>query len=186
YSVSYFEATKRHKRGVKAGFPRRKRALVPVRFRHGCFELEGRRLRLGVARGAPELWVRLGRGIPYPPQSVRSVTLVTEGGRLYLDVTAEVEAAVHNLDPDRKAGVDLGIIHPFAVVAGDEALLVSGRAVRAEERLHLDDTKARSKKNGRKAPRKGNQASKRWRKYQAAEKKAEGRHRRKVRQAQHE
>src|SRR6266404_3926549 len=138
YSTAFFEAARRKKAGVRAGFPRRKRGLVPVRFRYGCFSLDGSRVRLGVARGAPELWVRLGRAVPYPSDSIRSVTLVAEAGRLFPDVTAEVPVAGRHPDPARVAGVDLGIIHPYAVMAGEEGLVVSGRQVRAEERLHLE------------------------------------------------
>src|SRR6266480_3825603 len=124
YSTAFFEAAKRRKAGVRAGFPRRKRGLVPVRFRWGCFSLDGSRVRLVVARGAPELWVRLGRAVPYPSESIRSVTLVAEAGRLFLDVTAEVPVAVESAETDRSivAGIDLGIIYPYAVMAGDEGL----------------------------------------------------------------
>src|SRR6202035_765276 len=186
YSTAFFEAAKRHKAGVRAGFPRRKRALVPVRFRKGCFAVDDSRVRLAVARGAPELWVRLGREVPYPTESIRSVTLVAEAGRLYLDVTAEVAVEVHDLDPTRTAGVDLGIIHPYAVVTTDEGLLVSGRAIRAEERLHLEDTKRRSRKAAAKAPSKGQRGSRRWRRYRVSRRREEARHRRRVRQGQHE
>ena len=48
--------------------------------------------------------------------------------------------------PEKVAGVDPGIIHPLAVATADQALLISGRAVRAEEFLHLEDAKARDKK----------------------------------------
>src|SRR3984893_8555942 len=185
-STAFFEATKRKKQGVQAGFPRRKRGLVPVRFRFGCFSFHGSRVRLGVAKGAPELWVRPGREVPYPAESIRSLTLVAEAGRLFLDVTAEVAVEVHDLDPARFAGVDLGIIHPYAVIAGDEALLVSGRAIRAEERLHLEDTKRRSQKAAAKAPSKGQRGSRRWRRHRASRRRAEARHRRRVRQGQHE
>ena len=88
--------------------------------------------------------MRLGRAVPYPVESIRSVTLVAKAGRLFLDVTAEVPVAGCHPDPARVAGIDLGIIHPYAMMAGDEGLLVSGRAIRAEERLHLDDTKRRA------------------------------------------
>ena len=186
YSIAFFEAAKRHKAGVRAGFPRRKRALVPVRFRFGSFSFDGSRVRLGVARGAPELWVRLGREVPYPTESIRSLTLVAGAGRLYLDVTAEVAMEVHDLDPTRTAGVDLGIIHPYAVVTGDEGLLVSGRQIRAEERLHLEDTKRRSRKAAAKAPSRGQRGSRRWRRHRASRRRAEARHRRRVRQGQHE
>src|SRR5438034_42934 len=133
YSIAFLEAARRQEAGVRAGFPRRKRGLVPVRFRKGSFAIDGSRIRLGVARGAPELWVRLGRAVPYPSESIRSVTLVAEAGRLFLDVTAEVPVAVESAETDRSivAGIDLGIIHPYAVMAGDEGLLVSGRAIRA-------------------------------------------------------
>src|SRR5229473_1323821 len=188
YSTAFFEAVRRKKAGVRAGFPRRKRGLVPVRYRWGSFAVDGSRVRLGVARGAPELWVRLGRAVPYPMESLRSVTLVSEAGRLYLDVTAEVPVAVESgkLDPARVAGIDLGIIHPYAVMAGEEGLLVSGRAIRAEERLHLEDTKRRAQKAAAKAPSKGQRGSRRWRRYRTARKRAEARHRRRVRQAHHE
>jgi transposase len=188
YSTAFFEAARRQKLGLRAGFPRRKRGLVPVRFRWGCFGLDESRVRLGVARGAPELWVRLGRAVPYPSGSIRSVTLVAEAGRLYLEVTAEVPVAVEsgNLDRSVVAGIDLGIIHPYAVMAGNEGLLVSGRAIRAEERLHLEDTKRRAQKAAAKAPSKGQRGSRRWRRYRASRRRAEARHRRRVRQAHHE
>jgi len=186
YSIGFFEAAKRHTQGLAAGFPRRKRGLVPLRFRWGCFSVCGSRVRLGVGRGAPELWVRLARDVPYPAESIRSLTLVVEAGRLYLDVTAQLPVAASDLDPDRVAGIDLGIIHPYAVMAGDEALLVSGRAIRAEERLHLEDTKRRSQKAAARAPSKGQRGSRRWRRSRAAARRAEARHRRRVRQAHHE
>ena len=55
---------------------------------------------------------------------------------MWLDVTAAVPVADHDLDAGRVAGVDVGIIHPYAVACGEDALVVSGRALRAEERLH--------------------------------------------------
>jgi hypothetical protein len=86
--------------------------------------------------------VRLDRDLPYPPGQVRSVTLLYDAGRLWVDVTAEVPVACYPAgqepDPARAAGVDLGIIHPYAVAGpGGAGLLVSGRAVRAEHRMHL-------------------------------------------------
>jgi len=98
-------------------------------------------LRIPVAQGRPPLLVRLDRDVPYPPQQVRSVTLGLDAGRLYLDVTAEVPVATYpdgsEPDPARVAGVDLGIIHPYAVAGpGGQQLLVSGRTIRAEAR-HL-------------------------------------------------
>ena len=62
YSDAWFEAARRHNHGERAGFPRRKRLLVPIRFYNGTFFLDGdRRVRLPVAKGHPELWVRLTR-----------------------------------------------------------------------------------------------------------------------------
>lgn len=186
YSTSWSEAARRQQRGERAEFPRRKRSLMPIRFHHGVFQLQDRKVRLPAARGTPELLLRLAREVPYPVEAVRAVTLLAEGGRLYLDVTALLPARDQGLDPARVAGVDVGIIHPFAVVGGEGALLVSGRAVRAEERLHLADSKARQRSASRKAPRKGQRGSRRWKRYRAAQRRAEARHRRRVRQAQHE
>jgi len=85
------------------------------------------------------------------------------------------------------AGVDLGIIHPYAAVTtSGEALLISGRAIRAEERLHLADSKARQRRMAPKTPRRGQQGSRRWKKLRAAQRKAEARHLRRVRQAHHQ
>ncbi|WP_309233931.1 transposase [Micromonospora sp. ATA51] len=192
FSDAWFAAAKRRQAGdVSARFPRRRRGLVPVRWYHGTFTLDGRRVRVPTARGTSPLWVRLAREVPYPVEQVRSVTLLCEGGRLFLDVTAEVPVAVYppgeEPDPARVAGVDLGIIHPYAVAGPDgEGLLVSGRAIRAEHRMHLADTKARRRAVARRAPKPGQKGSRRWRKYRRRARLVEGRHRRRVRQAQHE
>ena len=120
YSGAWMAAAKRRRNGDGAArFPRRRRRLVPLRWYHGTFTLDGRRLRLPVTKGRPPLWVRLDRGPPYPPEQVRSVTLVYDAGRLRADVTAEVPVAQYppgqGPDPARVAGVDIGIIHPYAV-----------------------------------------------------------------------
>ncbi|MFL6057195.1 MAG: RNA-guided endonuclease InsQ/TnpB family protein [Actinoallomurus sp.] len=192
YSDAWFAAAKRRADGdASARFPRRKRRLMPVRFRYGTFTLCGRRLRFPVARGRPPLWVRLDREPPYPAEQVRSVTLLNEGGRLCVEVTAEVPVAVYppgsEPDPGRVAGVDPGVIHPYAVAGPDgEGLLVSGRAMRAEAHLHLKDAKDRRRKVARRAPKPGQAGSRRWRKYRARQRKLQARHKRRIKQAQHE
>ena len=184
YSDAWFEANRRRRAGEVARYPRRKKALVPVRFRAGQFSLDGRRVRLQTARGAPPLTVRLARALPYPPAQVRAVSLVVDAARVVLDVTAEI--AVAPAPGSAVAGVDLGIIHPFAVACGDEALVISGRALRAEGRLHLTDTQARARKMAAKAPRRGQRGSRRWRQLRSSRRRAEARHRRRIRQAQHQ
>ncbi|MFE9955776.1 RNA-guided endonuclease InsQ/TnpB family protein [Micromonospora sp. NPDC005299] len=192
FSDAWFAATKRRKVGdVSARFPRRRRGLMPVRWYHSTFTLDGARVRIPTARGTAPLWVRLARALPYPVEQVRSITLLCEGGRLFLDVTAEVPVATYppgeEPDPARVAGVDLGIIHPYAVAGPDGAgLLVSGRAIRGEHRMHLADTKARRRAVARRAPKPGQKGSRRWRQYRRRARLVEGRHRRRVRQAQHE
>ncbi|RZU76110.1 putative transposase [Micromonospora kangleipakensis] len=192
FSDAWFAAAKRRSAGdVSARFPRRRRGLVPVRWYHGTFTLDGLRVRIPTAKGSAPLWVRLAREVPYPVEQVRSVTLLCVGGRLFLDVTAEVPVAVYppgeQPDPACVAGVDLGIIHPYAVAGPDgEALLVSGRAIRAEHRMHLADTKARRRGVARRAPKPGEKGSRRWRQYRRRARLVEGRHRRRVCQAQHE
>ena len=161
YSDEWFSATKRRSGGnLTARYPRRKRALVPVRWYHGTFTLDRRTLRVPTARGCPPLVTRLDRDVPYPAGQVRSVTLGWAEGRLYVDVTAEVPVATYpqgqGPDPARVAGVDLGVIHPYAVAGPDgEGLLVSGRALPAENRQHLRDQKGRRRATARCAPRRG-------------------------------
>jgi IS605 OrfB family transposase len=163
---------------------------MPSRYYAGTFGLEGRDLRLPTAQGGPALALRLTRPVPYDESSVRSVTLVNVGPKLFVDVAAEVPVTRYEPgtgpDPERAAGVDLGIIHPFAVAGAQRALVVSGRAIRAENRLHLAEKKARTRAAARWAPNKGQVGSRRWRKYRARTKKLEERHRRRVAQATHE
>jgi putative transposase len=192
YSDAWFAAAKRRREGEGAArFPRRRRALMPLRWYRGTFTFEGRRLRIPVARGRPALWVRLDRDLPYLPEQVRSVTLLYDAGRLWVDVTAEVPVTCYPSgqapDPERIVGVDLGIIHPYAVAGPDgQGLLVSGRAIRAEHRMHLADRKARARAVARRAPKPGQKGSRRWRHYRRRQRVVEARHRRRVRQAQHE
>jgi IS605 OrfB family transposase len=192
YSDAWFAAAERRRDGdMRARFPRRRRALMPVRWYHGTFTLTDRRLRIPVARGCRPLVVRLDRDPPYPPGQVRSVTLLYDAGRLWVDVTAEVPVTCYlageEPDPGRIAGIDLGIIHPYAVAGpGGQGLLVSGRAIRAEHRMHLADSKGRRRAVARRAPKPGQKGSRRWRHYRRRQRLAEARHRRRVRQAQHE
>ena len=192
YSDAWMAAARRRRNGDGAArFPRRRRRLAPVRWYHGTFTLEGRRLRLPVIKGRLPLWVRLDRSPPYPPEQVRSVTLVWDAGRLWADVTAEVPVAQYppgqEPDPARVAGVDVGIIHPYAVAGpAGQGLLVSGRAIRAEHYQHLHDRKARTRAVARRAPRSGQRGSRRWRQFRRRQRMVEAQHRRRIRQAQHE
>jgi IS605 OrfB family transposase len=191
YSDAWMTTAKKRRAGdLSARYPRRKKGLVPSRYYAGTFSLEGRQLRIPVVRGAAPLIVRLTREVPYPASSIRSVTLLADGARLCVDVTAEIEVETYAPkdapDPDRIAGVDLGIIHPFAVVADQGSLLVSGRALRAESRLHLAEAKARRRAVSQRAPSKGQRGSRRWRKYRARTRVLEGRHRRRLAQGRHE
>jgi IS605 OrfB family transposase len=192
YSDAWFATAKRRKNGDKtACYPRRRRGLVPVRWYADRFRLDGRALTIPTAKGRPPLTVRLDRDIPYLAEQVRSVTLGFDGGRLYIDVTAEVPVAAYlpgtAPDPGRIAGIDLGVIHPYAVTGPDgQGLLVSGRAIRAEHRQHLLDRKGRSRSAAASSPKPGQRGSRRWRQHRRAERKVEARHARRVAQAQHE
>ena len=186
YSSACFEVARRKRAGQRARYPRRKRELVPLRWDSGTFSVDDRRVRVAIAQGAPPCWLRLSRPVPYPPGSLRSVTLLVDAGRLVLDVTAGLDVEDHDLDPTRIAGVDLGIIHPIAARSPETALLVSGRALRAEDRLHLADAKARQRKMAPKQPSRGQRGSRRWRQLRAAQRRAEAANQRRVRQAHHE
>jgi IS605 OrfB family transposase len=63
---------------------------------------------------------------------------------------------------------------------------VSGRALRAESYLHLQDQQARHAKAARRAPRRGQRGSRRWRRHRARLRRAEARHRRRVHHAHHQ
>ena len=105
-------------------------------------------------------------------------------------MTAWVAVAQARAVTEKVAGVDPGIIHPLAIAAGDQALLVSGRAVRAEEFLHLEDQKARQRKMATKRSplrAKPGQArrtgSRRWKQLARSQRRAEARDRRVVKLA---
>ena len=186
YSDAWMSTAQRRKAGDRSvRFPRRKRWLMPSRYYAGTFRLDGLRLSIPTARGTPPLTVRLTRPVPYETGEVRSVTLLCDDGRLCVDVTVEIP--VETRQPGGQvAGVDLGVIHPYAVVCPTGALLVSGRALRAESRLHLADSKARRRAVARRAPSKGQIGSRRWKKYRQRTKTLERRHQRRISQAQHE
>ena len=108
-SDAWFAAAKRRNAGdPTARFPRRRRRLVPVRWYAGTFTLEGRRLRIPVAKGCPPLMVRLDRALPCPAGQVRSVTVLYDAGWLWADITAEVPVATYPQgaapDPGQVAG----------------------------------------------------------------------------------
>jgi hypothetical protein len=96
--------------------------------------------------------------------------LLFDGRQLQVDVTAEVPVAVYppgaGPDPARVAGVDLGVIHPYAVAGpGGQQLLVSGRAIRVEHRQHLRDVRARRRAAAGRAPARGQRSSRGWRQH---------------------
>jgi IS605 OrfB family transposase len=71
------------------------------------------------------------------------------------------------------------------VVAGDAGLLISGRAIRSENYLHLREQQARRHKAARRSPTPGQRGSRRWRRFRYRLRQAEARHRRRVHQAHH-
>jgi len=73
YSDAWMEtARRRHGGDAGAGFPRRKRRLMPVRWYRGTFSaIDERHVRLSLARGVPELVVTLARPIPYALDQLR-------------------------------------------------------------------------------------------------------------------
>jgi transposase len=140
YADAWFQTAKRRKTGGSVSFPRRKRGLVPVRWYQGTFAIQGQRVRLPVAQGRPELWVRLARPLPYPPEQVRAVMLFADGERLWLAVTAAVPIQPQYLDAGRVAGVDLGVIHPYGDPKGitkQDAGRVQNWRLRQWRRTHL-------------------------------------------------
>jgi putative transposase len=196
WSAAFFDTMKRRKNAEQARLPLRKRWLVPVTWRRGEFALsaasEGRRARavLSTARGYASLELALSGDHPYGPELVRAVRLIEEAGELFMDITAWVAVARSEASPEKVAGVDPGIIHPLAIAAADQALLVSGRAVRAEEFLHLEDQKARQQKMATKRSplraKKGQArrtGSRRWKQLARSQRKAEARDRRVVKLA---
>lgn len=56
YSTEWFEAARRRGSGGGAGFPRRKKALIPLRYYHGTFSITGNRLRIPPPGGRPPWW----------------------------------------------------------------------------------------------------------------------------------
>jgi putative transposase len=196
WSAAFFETMKRRKKGEQARLPLRKKWLVPVTWRKGEFALSGAsggRRPLAVlrtARGYTNLELALSGDHPYDPELVRAVRLTEQAGELFMDITAWVAVARSEVIPEKVAGVDPGIIHPLAVAIDDQALLISGRAVRAEEFLHLEDQKARQRKMATKRSplrAKAGQArrtgSRRWKQLARSQRKAEAWDRRVVKLA---
>ncbi len=196
WSAAFFESVRRRKEGERASLPLRKHYQRPVVWRRGEFRLlaGGKKVRprvaLGRSRGYPPLELAVSHAAPYAAEAVRAVKLLDDGGALYLDFTAWVPIKAAKRAPARVAGADPGIIHPLVLATGADALMISGRAVRAEEYLHLADTKARQVHQARRraptparrvTPRQA--GSRRWAKIAAKQRSAEAKSRRRVRLA---
>jgi transposase len=196
WSAAFFESIRRRKTGGRASLPLRKHYHFPVTWRRGEFRLlaagAGTRARvvLSRARGTAPLTLACSHEHPYDPEQVRAVRLLEDGADLFLDVTAWVKVGPASVEPGRIGGCDPGIIHPLALAAGEDALVISGRAVRAEEFLHLADTKARARHQAPKQPaatarpgRPRHDGSRRWRQLTSRQRSAEARSRRRVKLA---
>jgi hypothetical protein len=71
YADAWHSAAKRRREGdLTARYPRRRRRMVPLRWYHGTFRLNGRVVQIPVARGCAPLRVRLDRELPYPSAQV--------------------------------------------------------------------------------------------------------------------
>jgi len=195
WATAWFETAKKRKGGEAASYPTHKHYRMPVTWRRGRFSLSppapGRRARvtLTTRRGVPNLTLKLSHFHPYDPEQVRCVRLTEEAGDLFLVVTAWVGVEQAQVDPEKVGGADPGIIHPWAVSSGEDALLISGRAIRAEEALHLSDSKGRQKKASRcrqpvraRHGKPRQEGSRRQRRYARAQREREARSRRKIRQ----
>ncbi len=179
YSDAWLAAAKRRRDGdLSARFPRRRRRMVPLRWYHGTFTLDGRMLQIPVARGCPPLQVRLDRDLPYPAEQVRSITLLFDAGRLWADVTAEVPVAAYRRGGSRTRARWRGWTSASSTPTPSPG--------RAEHRQHHYDAKARARAAARRAPKPGQNGSRRWRQHRRRQRLAEARHRRRVRQAHHE
>ena len=149
------QTMRRRKLGEEAALPLEKRCLLaqggvhlaPLH-RPGQRESRARHRKAGGEPGS--------RALPRPPLRPRARAFrapVSQAGELFLDFTAWVAVVPAKATSGLIAGVDPGIIHPLAVACGSRALRVSGRASRAEEFLHLEDSKARgAKMSARRAP----------------------------------
>jgi hypothetical protein len=196
WSAAFFESVRRRKVAERAALPLRKHYRYPVMWRRGEFRLVAggehtrARVELSRARGTEPLTLALSHDHPYDPAQVRALRLLEESGDLYLDVTAWVARRAVAVVAGRVARCDPGIIHPLALAAGEDALVISGRAVRAEEFLHLVDTKARARRQATKQPavqarggRPGHAGSRRWRQLTRRQRQLEARSRRRVKLA---
>ena len=159
WSAAFFETTRRKKAGEKARLPLKKRYVVPITWRKGEFRLRPAtdhtraRVELSTRRGTDSLVLALSHDHPYDPSLVRSVRLFAEGGDVFCDITSWVAVVPVKTTRGLIAGVDPGIIHPLAVACGNTALLVSGRASRAEEFLHLETKRPAIRRCRPKGPR---------------------------------
>ena len=112
YCDAFMQTARRKRRGERARYRATNGRCSRCGSAPARSSIRDRRVRLAVARSAPPLWVRLARSAPYPIDQVRSVTLVVDGGRLCLDVTAAVPVEDHGLDAGRVAASTSGSSTP--------------------------------------------------------------------------
>src|SRR6185437_15969781 len=88
-------------------------------------QVAGRRLILKMGRGEPLVLPH-----PMPGLQPRQVELTWENGGYYLHLTVEVPKPAPIMG-DRVAAIDLGEIHAVALTDESEAMVISGRQIRA-------------------------------------------------------
>ena len=145
-------------------------AWCPVRWYAGTFTLDGRRLRLPVARGCPPLAVRLDRDPPYPAEQVRSVTRAVRGGPVVTDVTAEVPSPrIQNGEVRIRAGSPGSTLGhpPVCRRRTGRASCCSCRGGRSAPSAVSTSTTPRPARRAvaRRAPKPGQRGSRRWRQH---------------------
>ena len=102
-------------------------------------------------QGRPELWLLLAHPSRiHPSRFGPSRSWLMVGGCGWRS-PPQCRSSSRTWTRVRSLGWILGIIHPFAVATQDVALLVSGRALRAEHYLHLEDQQTGQTRAARRA-----------------------------------
>lgn len=126
--------TARQLRGAghaNARFPYKRKRYQVVIWKGQAVRIKGRRIVLPNGRGRSPFSVRLP--VHLRSQDIRQVELVWRDGEYWLAVTVNTPEAEQTTG-DRLAAIDMGEVQAMALTDGEEALVISGRAIRSVKR----------------------------------------------------
>lgn len=169
--------------GLDVRYPHQRKHFRTTIWKHTGIRIQGERMRLARARGLPPIEVNLPAELAgLPADAFREARLVWDrvSRRYYWHVVVEDGRPPEPPPGSKVAAGDPGEVHPMALTDGEEAVVISARALRAIHQYTAKRLAAIQKKQARQ--KKG---SRRWKRLQRRKAKFLAQQKRRARDVEH-